>query len=322
MGHALPSVSVIVPVHNAERTLPRLMASLRAQSYPRERVEILLVDNRSTDRSAEVIRGCADAKAFSQAKWQSPAATRNEGILASRGEALAFIDADCWAHPEWLSRGIRALQGEGRYYAPEEGCQRVSERGLDRVAGRVEFVLPRRPNIYEIYDSAVNFRQTDFLSAGWCGTGNLFVRRGVFDEVGLFDPELISHEDSEWGLRATRGGKSLGYAPGAVVYHLARTSLRSLVRKWIRTEYGAAQVWRRHGLFEMHLWTKKANYRPLIGAWRAFPVPVRENPRLRMTMDGIANVLRLAGNLGSFLGYFDLGSQRRPRHIRRRSGPT
>lgn len=192
MDPALPTVSVIVPVHNAERTLPRLMASLRAQSYPRERVEILLVDNRSTDRSAEVMRGYADARALSQADRQGPAATRNEGIRASHGETLAFIDADCRAHPEWLSRGIGALQ----------------EKGLDRVAGRVEFVLPPRPNIYEIYDSTVNFRQTDFLSAGWCGTGNLFARRGVFDEVGLFDPELISHEDSEWGLRATRAGKA------------------------------------------------------------------------------------------------------------------
>ena len=51
------------------------------------------------------------------------------------------------------------------------------------------------------------------------------MRRSVFDEVGLFDAELISHEDSEWGLRATRAGKSLDYAPEAVVYHRARTSL-------------------------------------------------------------------------------------------------
>ncbi len=184
----------------------------------------------------------------------------------------------------------------------------LMEKGLDRVAGRVEFVLSRRPNIYEMYDSSVNFRQTDFLSAGWCGTGNLFVRREVFDEVGLFDAELISHEDSEWGLRATRAGKSLGYAPKrrSSITAPAR-AWRSLVRKWIRTEYGAAQVWRRHGLFELHLWTKKANYRPLIGTWRSFPPAVRENPHLRVTMDGISNILRLAGNLGSFLGYFNLG---------------
>ena len=140
------------------------MASLRAQSYPPDRLEIILVDNRSTDRSGEVMRGFADVRALSQTAWQGPAATRNEGIRAARGEALAFIDADCWAHPEWLNSGIGTLM----------------EKRLDRVAGRVEFVLPRRPNIYEMYDSSVNFRQTDFLTAGWCGTGNLFVAARAF----------------------------------------------------------------------------------------------------------------------------------------------
>jgi glycosyltransferase involved in cell wall biosynthesis len=293
---AEPFVSVIVPVHNAERALPRLIASLRAQRFRRERFEMILVDNRSTDRSREVMSGFSNVTALSQTARQGPAATRNEGIRAARGDVLAFIDADCWAHPDWLDRGVRTLM----------------EKNLDRVAGRVEFVLSPHPNIYELYDSSVNFRQPDFLKAGWCGTGNLFVRRSVFDEIGLFDGELISHEDSEWGLRATRAGKSLGYAPEAVVYHRARTSLASLARKWIRTEYGAAQLWRRHGLFELHLWTKKANYRPLIGTWQNFPPAVRENPHLRATMDAISNILRLAGNLGSFLGYFNLG---------RRAGP-
>jgi GT2 family glycosyltransferase len=293
---AEPFASVIVPVHNAERALPRLMASLRAQRFRRERFEMILVDNRSTDRSREVMGGFSDVTVLSQTARRGPAATRNEGIRAARGDLLAFIDADCWAHPDWLDCGVRTLM----------------EKNLDRVAGRVEFVLSRHPNIYELYDATVNFRQTDFLSTGWCGTGNLFVRRSVFDEIGPFDAELISHEDSEWGLRATLAGKSLGYAPEAVVYHRARTSLASLVRKWIRTEYGAAQVWRRHGLFELHLWTKKANYRPLISTWQNFPPAVRENRHLRVTTDAISNILRLAGNLGSFLGYFNLG---------RRAGP-
>jgi len=291
MAEGLPRVSVIVPVYNAERALPRLVESLRRQTYPRDRVELILVDNNSTDRSREVMAGFPDVVVLEQTRWQGPGATRNAGIARARGEVLAFVDADCWAHPDWLRAGIGRL---------------VEDR-LDRVAGRVEFVLSRRPNIYEIYDSAVNFQQPDFVERGWCGTGNLFVRREVFEEVGLFDPELISCEDSEFGLRATRAGKSLGYAPDAVVYHRARTSLMALVRKWIRTEYGAAQAYRRHGLHEMQLWTRKANYRPLFGVWKGFPPHVRSNSHLRFAIDAIANVLRYAGNLGNFLGYFDLG---------------
>jgi glycosyltransferase involved in cell wall biosynthesis len=291
---AEPFVSVIVPVYNAEAALPRLMASLRAQSYPKGRVEFLMVDNGSSDRSREVLGRFPEVQALSQTEWQGPAATRNEGIRHARGEVLAFIDADCWAHPDWLSLGIRALL----------------ERRLDRVAGHVKMVLSAHPNIYEIYDRAINFRQSDFVSAGWSGTGNLFVPKRVFDEVGLFEPSLISHEDSEWGLRATESGKSLGYAPDATVCHRARQSLKSLARKWVRTEYGAAQVYRRRGILELHLWRKKANWRPLWGTWRSFPEPIRSNEHLRMTFDLMANVLRVAGNLGSFLGYYDLGTRR------------
>ena len=286
-----PSVSVIVPVHNAERCLDRLMASLRRQDYPNDRVEVFLVDNNSTDRSAEVIKGFADATLLRFTDWQSSYASRNVGIDHASGEVLAFIDADCWAHPRWLAEGVGALVG----------------RGLDRVAGRVGFVLSRYPNIYEVYDSARNFRQGDFVDRGWSGAGNLFVRRRLMEEIGPWDPCLISQGDTEFGLRATRLGKSLGYAPGALIYHRARGSLRALVKKWIRTEFGAAQVYRRHGLLELHLWTRKANYRPAIRAWQDFPEELTRSPRMRLAIDAISNILRCAGNLGSVLGYFAKG---------------
>ena len=291
----MPTCSVIVPVFNAGSALARLLASLRAQDYPRDRFEILCVDNRSTDAGPAWLRAQPDVTLLSQTDWQGPAATRNTGIRAARGDILAFIDADCWAAPDWLSRGVTCL----------------SERGVDRVAGRVEFVLSPRPNIYELYDSTVNFQQADFIAQGWSGTGNLFVRRAVFDEIGLFEPALLSHEDSEWGLRAGRAGKTLAYAPDAVVYHRARRSFSSLVRKWIRTEYGAAQVYRRCGLLELQLWNRKANWRPLLHTWRNFPEPIRRNGHLRFTYDLLANALRYAGNLGNFMGYYRVG--RRPK---------
>jgi len=284
-----PLVSVIVPVYNAERALPRLMDSLRRQRYPSERVEIVLVDNNSTDRSAEVMRSFPEVKACAFTERQSSYGARNVGVEASRGEALAFIDADCWAHPDWLAEGVAGLN-----------------KGADRVAGRVEFVMSAYPNFYETFDAALNFGQPDFVSRGWSGAGNLFIRRKVFDDVGMWDPTLISNGDCEFGLRATATGKTLVYRPKALIYHRARRTFMSLVKKWIRTEYGAAQAWRRHGIQELHLWTKKANYRPLLGAWKSFPPEIRANPRMRLAIALLSNILRYAGNFGNFLGYFGL----------------
>jgi len=288
MNQTAPNVTIIVPVYNAERALGRLMASLRTQDYPRDRVEIILVDNNSTDNTVEVIRQYDDAIGLSFNDWQSSYASRNVGIERASGEVLAFIDADCWAHPQWLKAGVTKLMDDN----------------LDRVAGRVEFVLSAHPNIYEIFDSARNFRQADFVNRGWSGAGCLFIRKALMREIGPFDPHLISNGDCEFGLRATRAGKTLGYAPEAVIYHRARASLKALVKKWIRTEYGAAQVYRRHGLLPLHLWCKKANYRPLVGVWREFPPEIQENSHMRLAIDGISNVLRYAGNFGNFLGYF------------------
>jgi glycosyltransferase involved in cell wall biosynthesis len=290
-----PFVSVIVPVFNAASALPRLLNSLRAQEYPRDRFEVLCVDNGSTDGGPAWLGGQGDVRLLWQREWQGPAATRNTGIRAAGGEVLAFIDADCWAARDWLSRGVACL----------------FDRNVDRVAGRVEFVLSRRPNIYELYDSTVNFQQADFIAQGWSGTGNLFVRREVFDQIGVFEPELLSHEDSEWGLRASAAGRSLAYAGDAVVYHGARRSFGSLVRKWMRTEYGAAQVYRRRGLLELQLWNRKANWRPLWGTWRGFPASIRHNGHLCFAYDLLANVLRYAGNAGNFMGYYRVG--RRPK---------
>ena len=81
-----PFVSVIVPVHNAETALPRLVASLRAQNFPRERFEMILVDNRSTDRSREVMRRFAEVRRSRRrrGKGRRPRATRAFARRAAR----------------------------------------------------------------------------------------------------------------------------------------------------------------------------------------------------------------------------------------------
>ena len=86
MESDLPRVSVVVPVFNDATRLPALVESLRAQEYPADRVEIMLVDNGSTDGSLELIRRFEDVTALSQTDVQGPAPTRNAGIRAAQGD--------------------------------------------------------------------------------------------------------------------------------------------------------------------------------------------------------------------------------------------
>jgi len=284
----LPNVSVIIPVHNAAGRLPLLLTLLRAQDYPREKVELILIDNNSTDGSNEIIAKADDVTALSFTDWNSSYAARNLGIERSTGEVLAFTDSDCRPLSGWLSAGISALiNGE-----------------FDMAAGRMEFIMPESPNVFSVYDAGRNLRQDDFVSRGWAATGNLFVRREVFDDIGLFDDSLVSAGDCEFGLRATGAGKRLTYAADAVVRHFPRASLGALMKKWFRTEYGAAQVYRRYGLMGLHLWKKKANWRPLLRVWKDFPEESRRTLRRKLALTLLGNILRLTGNVGNILGYY------------------
>ncbi len=309
-----PFVSIVVPAYNAERFIRRLLGSLAAQDYAEERREIIVVDNNSTDRTQSLAGSYPSVKLLVESEVRSSAAARNRGIAEASGEIIALIDADIWASPCWLRSGVECLVANN----------------ADRVAGRVEFVFSEKPNIYELFDGAINFRQTKYVGRGWSGTGNLFVTKKLIEEIGPLDAELISGQDYEFGVRATRLGKALVYCPEALVYHETRKSLRSLIKKNVRTGIGIGQLYKRHRLFPTSLWYQKANYRPILRNWEHLPEPYRSSPRVRLQMDMIGYITRMAGNYGNFLGVTGIRPKRhletkngnKPRRSRRKEART
>ena len=285
-----PKVSVVSPVYNAEKSLEKLIASLKAQSYPRERMEIILVDNDSSDASRDIIARHPEVTGLSETSRHTPGAPRNVGMQHATGEIIALLDADCWAEADWLEKGVRYM---------------ISNH-LDRVAGHVEFEFASYRNFYELFDSSVNFQQRDFVKEGWCITANLFLRRSVIEDVGLLDPTLKLCEDMEFGLRASRKGRTLGYCRDATVHHVTRRSFGALFQKFIRSGYGCGQLYRKHGYFSTSVFFKKANYRPVHDTWQSFATASRLSLRERFEVDLMWNAMRMASNIGNFMGYFDL----------------
>jgi glycosyltransferase involved in cell wall biosynthesis len=98
-----PYVSVIIPIYNGEEDIPDLIACLRSQTYPKNSVEYLLVNNNSQDRTDELLQAAAkeltadgfNIKVLLQDKIQSSYAARNLGIREAKGEILLFTDTDC-----------------------------------------------------------------------------------------------------------------------------------------------------------------------------------------------------------------------------------
>ena len=228
MEHVL-TVSVIIPVYNDEERLQRCLDALSRQTYPADRREIVVVDNSSDVPPDEVVASCEGARLVHEAKEGSYAA-RNRGIKSASGEVLAFTDADCVPSPAWLEHGVKCLHD-------------VENVGL--VAGHVELVphTPGHPTPYEYYEMLTYLDQHRAVEQGHYGaTANLFAPRSVMCAVGLFNEELVSGGDNEWGQRVHRHGYELVYCEKAHVRHPARNSFWALLSKELRVAGGLAQI--------------------------------------------------------------------------------
>jgi len=217
------SISIIIPVYNDPIGIKNTIKSLLNQDYPTGNYEIIAVDNNSTDETAKIIKRYKRVKFLSENIIQSSYATRNKGLKVAKGEIIAFIDAECVATKDWLKEGIKQFRN------PD----------VMAVAGRIKFTFKSDvPNIYEYLDSARKLNQKEYVKCGFGATANMFVRKKVFKRLGIFNSNLISGGDYEFGQRITKKGCKLIYAKDAVVFHPARSSLKALIKKTIRIAKG------------------------------------------------------------------------------------
>lgn len=225
---SVPEISVVIPVRDGAESLPPLLASLRRQTLERERFEVVVVDNASSDGTAEVASAAGATVVSEPVPNRSRA--RNRGIEAARADRLAFTDADCVASEGWLE-ALVACRGE----AP-------------LVAGPVEVTTQPSPNAIERLEARWRFAQEHWVREGWAATANLCAERAALDAVGGFDPAYREiGEDADLCLRARSAGFALGWCPGAVVSHQAESSLGPVMRRAFRHGYGANQALRRIG---------------------------------------------------------------------------
>ncbi len=223
----LPFVSVLIPVFNGEQGISDTLDSISKQDYPQDRWEVIVVDNNSTDNTTLVTRSFADSLPclkIEKETQKSSYAARNRGIQASKGEILAFIDADMTVNHDWIRKGVTDLM----------------EKEIDYVGCRVD-IYPKNepPNIWEEYNQRTGFPIKTYMEKdGFAGAGCIFVRKVVFEEIGLFDNRLKSNGDREFGNRVRDAGFKMYYNHDNVMRHPARSSLYSFYKKIVRTSTG------------------------------------------------------------------------------------
>jgi glycosyltransferase involved in cell wall biosynthesis len=222
-----PSVTVLVPVYNGARHLPELFKALRAQTLDRAAWELIVVDDRSTDGTADLVAAEPWARVVGAPTRGGSYRARNIGLASARGDLVAFTDADCIPDPEWLERGLAAFT---------DGAE------LDLLAGAVEIPLSARPSAAALVDAARCMDQERYATTlGFGITANLWARRAVLEAVGGFNNSILSGGDAEFCHRATANGARLAYRADVVVGHPPRDRSTEVLRKSWRLGYGAAQ---------------------------------------------------------------------------------
>ncbi len=204
-------VSVIIPVFRNWQSLKHCLDSLPRQTYSLEKIEVIVVNNDPGHSYPFGLPGINIR--FIKEHRKSSYIARNTGVLASRGQILAFTDADCIPDAGWIKAGVECLQQTDAMLA----------------GGRVDFIFSKNPSPAELLDAAEHMDNEDTIAKHSCAvTANLFVLRSVFDRAGLFDQKARSGGDIEFTQRASSHGCPITYCKDAVVRHPARSFRESL----------------------------------------------------------------------------------------------
>lgn len=227
-------ISVVIPVYNGAATIAKCLDSLFAQAMNTgDSLEIIVVDDASTDRTRTVLSRYPSLHVIHQTRNTGPAAARNAGALAATGDVILFTDADCEPIQSWVEE-MTAPFREDSDVAGVKGVYRTRQSELTARYLQLEFEYK--------YRKLLRHKTIDLID-----TYSAAYRRSTFIQAGGFDTSFPAActEDMDLSFRLASNGRRLVFNPHAVVYHLHPTSWIEYARRKYRYAFWAAVIVRR-----------------------------------------------------------------------------
>jgi len=209
-----PYVSVVVATYNRKEQLKECLNSLFNQTYPKDRYEIIVVNDGSIDGTEEVLKEY-ERRAPCRFKWftqknQGVAVAMNLGIKNATGEIICFTGDDCVADKYWIEKLVDGFTDE-----------KIGGVGGEIVAYNPKTLAEKYGNPFDQKRNAKEYLLT----------GNAAYKKHILEKIGGFDSNLRSLVDPDLGIRVKAEGYELKYVPGAIVYHRHYQTLSWLIKR-------------------------------------------------------------------------------------------
>lgn len=223
MIDAYPRVSIIVPTFNSEKTIERCIDSLFKIDYPKDKLEIIVIDNSSKDRTSSILKKYKNIIYLAE-KRQSAARARNRGIAHSKGEIIAFTDSDCVVDRNWVKELMK----------PFKNRDTVCVAGLTVFKGQSTVINKAAEK--RGLGAYVRWMDQGERGLSWAPTCNLAVKRDVLEKVGGFTEAFrgAAGEDIDLCWKIGKLGYQIIFNNRAIVYHIreAWNSLPKILSKF------------------------------------------------------------------------------------------
>jgi glycosyltransferase involved in cell wall biosynthesis len=228
-----PFVSVIIPTFNEEKYIASLLENILQQDYPRDRLEVFIIDGMSKDKTPEIIEEYHIRNPFirllpNEKRFVSYAL--NAGIKKSKGDVIIRMDAHSEYPKDYISKLVSYLF---ELKADNVGGIWITKPGND--SAKANAIAAALSSVFGVGDAQYRLgvdkvRKVDTVPFG-C------FRRTLFDRIGMFDEELLRNQDDEFNARITENGGSIYLVPDVAIIYYARRDISSLLKMFYQYSF-------------------------------------------------------------------------------------
>jgi cellulose synthase/poly-beta-1,6-N-acetylglucosamine synthase-like glycosyltransferase len=236
---AFPQVSIIIPTRNGEKTVWTLLESVMKVDYDKEKLDVIVVDGYSTDRTRELVSEYPVELVMEDGHGLN--AARNTGIKHSSGEILIFTDCDCVVPKDWVRKIVE------NFNDPNIGCVGGTVLGYNADTFSSRYANETLFRIMPSFKTRIVTKKIHtLLYPAGC---NMSFRRSVLDKVGLFNEGIrYGFDETELVARVGEAGYGTVLDPEVLIYHRHRETIREILKQIFGYARGSILLIKKRGI--------------------------------------------------------------------------